>query len=284
MSSAFDSKVVAISGAGKGLGRAYALHFAGLGARIVVNNRRHAGETSSSADRVVAEIRNAGGEAVAQYSDVEDPHAGEQLLEAAIENFGQLDVLIANAGVAENTSFQKLDLERIRQVIDINLYGTINLVHPAFLHMCQQKGGSIVVSASSAGLYGQFGLPAYSAAKAAVIGLMRSLSLEGAAKGVTVNAIAPYGATNMTSEHMPDEIQKKMDPAKVAPVVARLAAGDFSGQTWIAGGGYVARAQMKNSAPITIPDADSDIWQELANAELSEEYDDATNNFERFLK
>ena len=284
MNPTFKNKVVAISGAGKGLGRAYALHFAKLGAHLVVNNRRHEGEAHSSADILVSEIEDAGGSAVAQYSDVEDSDAGEKLLETALNTFGRIDAVVANAGIAENTTFQKLDLAQIRRVIDINLTGTINFIHAAYNHMCAKDGGSIVVSASSAGLYGQYGLPAYSASKAAVIGLMRALSLEGASYNVSVNAIAPYATTNMTSAHMPEEIQRKMDPAAVAPVVARLAVGDITGQTWVAGGGYVAKAEMRNSELIDVPDADSSVWNDLATADVSAAYDDATKNFERFLK
>ena len=215
---------------------------------------------------------------------MEDDTAGEQLLKTALDSFGRIDVVIANAGIAENTTFQCLDAAQMRRVIDINLTGTINVVQAAFRHMCQHDGGSIIVSTSSAGLYGQYGLPAYSASKAAIIGLMRALSLEGAASNVSVNAIAPYATTNMTSAHMSEKIRQQMDPALVAPVVARLAVGDISGQTWIAGGGYVARAEMRNSEPIDVPGIESDIWNDLATANVSEAYDDATKNFERFLK
>ncbi len=233
----FDNKVVAITGAGKGLGRAYAHHFAALGAKVVVNNRRHEGEQESSADHVVDEIVNAGGSAVSEYGSVEDPASGGKLLACALENYGRLDCLIANAGIIENCSFRKQTLEQFRGVLEINLMGTVNVVHPIFQHMCKHDGGHIVVSTSSAGLFGEFGLPGYSTAKAAIIGLMRSLSLEGAPKNVWVNAISPYAATQMTLSHLPDGVSEGLDPAYVAPVVAWLTSRAIGGEILVAGGG-----------------------------------------------
>lgn len=203
MAISYADKVVAITGAGKGLGRAYALYLPGLGASIVVNNRTHEEEAESSADRVVAEIVGQGGAAVADYSSVEDSDAGDRILSAALADFGRLDCLIANAGVIENRSFRKQTLAGIREVLDINLMGTVNVVHPVFRYMCDQQRGSIVVSTSSAGLFGEFGLPGYSASKAAVLGLMYSMSIQGARKNVSVNAISPYATTQMTAEHLP---------------------------------------------------------------------------------
>ncbi len=276
----FAGKVVAITGAGKGLGRAYAHHFARLGASVVVNNRCHEGETESSADRVVDEIAGAGGRAVAEYGSVEDSEAGDRLLGIALETFGRLDSLVANAAVSESRSFRKQSLEGMRAVLDINLMGTINVVHPVFRHMCEEHGGSIVVSTSSAGLFGAFGLPAYSASKAAVIGLMQSLSLEGAPKNVRVNAIAPYASTQMTAKHLADEVRARLAPDLVAPVVARLAGGDSTGQVWIAGAGRVARARMRTSDWSPLPDLEKDACQMPDAAPLTREFDSAGANFE----
>jgi NAD(P)-dependent dehydrogenase (short-subunit alcohol dehydrogenase family) len=283
MNSQFKDKVVAITGAGKGLGRAYALHFAKLGANVVVNNRVHAGESESSADRVVAEITDAGGKAVAEYSDVENPQAGEILLATALENFGSLDCLVANAGIVENRTFRKLDLAQFRHVVEINLMGTVNVVHPAFCYMCEQQGGSIVVSTSSAGLFGQLGLPAYSASKAAVIGLMQSLSLEGKSKNVCVNAIAPYAMTNMTAGHLPESISARLDPALVAPVIAHLASGSVSGQVLIAGGGRASKAGPRTTQTLPGAGAGSAAWQLLDSMLLDQGFKDAGKNFAAFL-
>jgi NAD(P)-dependent dehydrogenase (short-subunit alcohol dehydrogenase family) len=283
MNSEFKDKVVAITGAGKGLGRAYALHFAKLGASVVINNRVHAGEPESSADGVVKEITDSGGTAVAEYSDVENPEAGDKLLATALKTFGRLDCLVANAGIVENKTFQKLDLAQFRHVVEVNLMGTVNVVHPAFCHMCEQQSGSIVVSTSSAGLFGQFGLPAYSASKAAVIGLMQSLSLEGKSKNVCVNAIAPYAATNMTADHLPDSVSERLDPALVAPAIAYLASGAVSGQVLIAGGGRASRAQMRTTKSIPGADTASADWPSLESVELDQEFKDAGKNFQALL-
>lgn len=283
MTSPFEAKVVAITGAGKGLGRAYAHYFAELGASVVVNNRRHESETASSADRVVDEVAKSGGSAVAEYSSVEDSTAGDRLLETALEKFGRIDCLIANAGIIESSSFRKQTIQGLREVLEINLMGTINVVHPVFRHMCDQQSGSIVVSTSSAGLFGEFGLPAYSASKAAVIGLMHSLALEGAPKNVRVNAIAPYAATQMTSPHLSDEINAKFAPEAVAPVVARLASGSTSGEILIAGGGRVARARMRTSDSMPVPAIDSYDWQTLQSADVNLDFESGRSNFQDFV-
>jgi NAD(P)-dependent dehydrogenase (short-subunit alcohol dehydrogenase family) len=282
MTNSFSGKVVAITGAGKGLGRAYALHLAGLGARIVANNRTHDGEAESSADRLVADIRNQGGDAVADYSSVEDSEAGESILSTALDRFGRLDCLIANAGVIENCSFRKQTLAGIRQVLDINLMGTVNVVHPVFRHMCEAGQGSIVVSASSAGLFGEFGLPAYSASKAAVLGLMYSLSIEGSRKNVSVNAIAPYATTQMTEEHLPPAVAERMTPDAVAPAVAWLASGEVSGEILLAGGGRVSRARMRATRSLE-PDHNDVEWAKLASLPLSSEFRSAGEHFEAFI-
>lgn len=278
----FDNKVVAITGAGKGLGRAYAHHFAALGANVVVNNRRHEGEQMSSADCVVDEIASAGGQAVAEWSSVEDRAAGEKLLACALAHYGRLDCLVANAGVTEGRSFRKQTLEELREVLEINLMGTVNVVHPVFRHLCDHSGGNIIVSTSSAGLFGEFGLPSYSTSKAAIIGLMRSLSLEGAPKKVRVNAIAPYAATQMTKAHLPDELAVRLDPAEVATVVAWLASSAVSGEIIIAGGGNVARARMKTSHPLAVSEMASDDWQMLCESTVDAEHDGAGQHFEAF--
>jgi len=279
----FDNKVVAITGAGKGLGRAYAHHFATLGAKVVVNNRRHEGEAASSADLVVAEIVNIGGKAVAEYSSVERSDSGDKLLASALENFGRLDWLIANAGIMEGRTFRRQTLSELRHHLDINLMGTINITHPVFRHMCEQRSGCIVVSTSSAGLFGQLGLPAYSTSKAALIGLMRSLSLEGAARNVNVNAIAPYGATQMTDGHMSSEAFERLTPEHVAPIVAWLVSGAVTGEILIAGGGAVARAKMKATAPMLTSGLDDREWQTLGSAKLDLEFESGRENYEKFI-
>ncbi len=274
---------MAITGAGKGLGRAYALHFAAQGACVIVNNRRHEGEDESSADCVVDEIITAGGRAVAEYSSVEEPDAGERLLATALQAFGRLDTLVANAGVMENAAFRKQSLQQLKQNLDINLMGTLHVVHPVFRHLCEQRNGSLVVTISSAGLFGQHGLPAYSTSKAALIGLMHALSLEGASRNVTVNAISPYGATQMIAGHVSEQDFVRLAPAHVAPVVAWLATAAVSGEILIAGGGGVSRAKMRTTAPILASDFGGHDWQRLASAGLDLEFVSGHDNYEKFL-
>lgn len=277
------NRVVAITGAGKGLGRAYAHHLAKLGASIVVNNRRHDGEAHSSADQVVGEIIALGGKAVAQYSAVENDDAGTGLLATAIKHFGRLDGLVANAGITENCTFRKQTLASLRQVIEINLMGTINVVHPIYQHMCANGGGNIVVSTSSAGLFGEYGLPAYSASKAAVIGLMHSLSLEGLTKAIRVNAIAPYATTQMTADHLSDDQLTALAPELVAPVVAWLLTTDTTGQTLVAGADRASRAKMGISAPRSVVGFSAADWTVLSESPTGLTYGNSLSHFADFV-
>lgn len=291
MGNGVENKVVAISGAGKGLGRAYALYLAGLGARVVVNNRSHADEAVSSADAVVAEIRAAGGEAVAEYSSVEDPGSGERLLACALEHFGRLDAIVANAGISEGCSFHKQDLADFRRVININLIGTVNVVHPAFGHLYAQRSGSVVLSTSVAGLYGEHGLPAYSASKAALLGLMHSLVMEAGGHGVRVNALAPYAATPMTADDMSPALAERFRPGRVAPVLAWLLGEqcEVHGEILISGAGRLARARMMETGWHDLP-AEDDFnrtalersWQAVAASPLEWTYRSALEQFETF--
>lgn len=243
-------RVAIISGAGKGLGRAYALELARRGVAVVVNNRRHATDTQPSADAVVAEIIAAGGRAVANYGVAEDPATGESLLELALSEFGRLDIVIANAGVSEAARFSKQDAASFSQNVAINLLGTAYLLLPTFKHLYAQSSGHVLLSTSAAGLYGEHGLPAYSAAKAGVIGLMRSLALEGYSHQVYVNAIAPFAETQMTHDTLAAASVSGLEPEKVAPVAAALVAPDWrrSGEVVVAGGGCLSRAVVHNTA------------------------------------
>ncbi|MEQ9395516.1 SDR family NAD(P)-dependent oxidoreductase [Haliea sp.] len=261
-------KVAIVTGAGKGLGRAYAHELAARGARVVVNNRAHAADSVRSADAVVGEIAAAGGAAVADYSDAADPACGEQLLAAALEHFGRLDIVIANAGVSEATSFHKQTLQEFRRIVEINLMGTAQLLHPTFAHLYRQRSGAIVVSSSAAGLYGEHGLPAYSASKAGIIGLCHALALEGAPHDVRVNTIAPFANTAMTEESLPPALRERLSAEAVAPVVAWLV-GDscpLNGETLVAGGGNIARARSLLSAPAATGGTPADmtaVWSGL---------------------
>jgi len=242
----FDDRVAIVTGAGKGLGRAYAQLLAARGARVVVNNRRRSKDEPSSADEVVQAIRQAGGQAIANYESVEDPTAGERIVQQALDAWGRVDVLVNNAGVDQRSTFHKVSVEQFRQIFDINFYGSLYVTHAAYAHMRAAGYGRIVVSTSVAGLYGLHGLTAYSASKAALIGFMRTLAAEGKSHNVLTNAIAPYAATPMTARqgNMPEEFLQTMSPEFVAPMVTLMVSEqtNLNGQVIIAGRGAFRRA------------------------------------------
>lgn len=250
-------RVAIVTGAGKGLGRAYALELARQGTAVVVNNRWTDRSQSASADLVVAEIMAAGGQAVASHAAAEDPASGSAMVEQAFATFGRLDAVIANAGVPEAKRFHRQSLEEFHANFAINFFGTLHLVHAAWPMVSEAPAGRVVVSASSAGLHGGDGMTAYSASKAALIGLMRALALEGRAKGVMVNAIAPYAVTAMTAEHVTPALAARMDPAAVAPLVAWLAgpACDVAGEVLVSGGGLLRAAAAHEAAPVRLAPA-----------------------------
>ena len=237
-------RVIVVTGAGRGLGLAYALDLAARGARVVVNTRPRASGQPASAESVVERIRAAGGEAVACPLAVEQEDAGDRLLDAALTAFGRIDGLVNNAGAPEAKSLHKQTLAELRAVFDINYFGTVSATLPIYRHMRDQGAGRIVITTSAAGLHGVHGMAAYSSSKAALIGLMRVMSLEGAARGVHTNAVAPYALTGMTEAYVTDEVGQAMPPEYVAPIVSWLMteACPLNGETLVAGAGKVRRA------------------------------------------
>jgi NAD(P)-dependent dehydrogenase (short-subunit alcohol dehydrogenase family) len=237
-------RVIVVTGAGRGLGLAYALDLASRGAKVVVNTRPRASGQPASAEAVVERIRDMGGEAVACPLAVEQDDAGERLLDAALTAFGRIDGLVNNAGAPEARSLHKQTLAELRAVFDINFFGTVSATLPIYRHMREQGAGRTVITTSAAGLHGVHGMAAYSSSKAALIGLMRVIALEGAAKGVRANAVAPYALTGMTKAYVTDEIGQAMPPEYVAPVVSWLMsdACPLNGETLVAGAGKVRRA------------------------------------------
>ena len=254
-----EGRVAIVTGAGKGLGRAYALHLGARGAQVLVNNRRHPGESDAdtSAGQVAAAIRAAGGRAEPDWSDVGDPGSGLVMVEHAQAAFGRLDIVVANAGIDTPTSFIKQPMADFRRIFDTSFFGNLHLAHAAWPVLTGQGWGRVVLTASSAGLHANHGQSAYSAAKAAVIGLAKALAIEGARREVRVNVIAPYGFSQMTAPYMKPDMAEAFDPARVAPLVGWLCseACDVSGEVLVSGAGAVRRASTGETAALAL-DAD----------------------------
>ena len=237
-------KTIAITGAGKGLGAAYAKHFASLGMNVLVNNRNHK-DVPSSADLIVKEIKERGGNACANYSSVEDTKSGKLILEQCLDEFGSLDYLINNAGIAEGKTFSKVSIGDFNHNLNINLNGVINVAHPCFKHMYENDCGSVIFTTSGAGLYGQHGMPAYSCAKAGIIGLANSLHLESLNKNININVLSPFAYTNMTKNFLSQDQIKKFGVEKIVPLIEFLIKSvEISGNIFIAGAGKFKVAKM----------------------------------------
>ncbi len=257
----FNGRVAIITGAGGGLGRIYALELAKRGARIVVNDlggtRDGSGAGSSSpADNVVAEIKALGGKAVANYDNVATPEGGENIVKAAMDAFGRVDILINNAGILRDKSFLKMDPENWAAVMAVHLNGAYHVTRPAFAAMRENGFGRIVMTTSAAGLYGNFGQTNYSTAKMALVGLMNTLKLEGRKYDIKVNTIAPIAASRLTEDIMPPEIFEKMKPEFVSPLVLYLCSDgcQASGQIFNTGMGYFNRVAILTNPAVQLGD------------------------------
>jgi NAD(P)-dependent dehydrogenase (short-subunit alcohol dehydrogenase family) len=287
MSSADLSKRVAtVTGAGKGLGRAYAIELARAGAAVIVNNRRHPGEADAdtSAGRVVAEIVAAGGRAVADYSSVEAADSGEQMVQAALDHFGRLDIIVANAAAPQAASFHKLTLADFRAVFDVGFFGTLHLVQAAWPLLREQQYGRVVMTSSSAGRYGQHGLSAYGASKSAVDSLVRTLAGEGAGRGIAVNAVSPYALSQMTAAHIRGEMAEVFTPDRVAPLIAWLASEDCSvnGEVIVAGGGRFRLTETVETDSLPADAGFGELMTELA-AEPRRTHPNSNHAFDTLL-
>lgn len=243
----FDDRVAVITGGGRGLGREYALLLTARGAKVVVNDIGGSlsgeGEDVGPAQRVVDEIRAAGGEAVASTDSVATSAGGESIIASALDHFGRVDVLIHNAGNVRRGSVGEMSYEDFDAVLDVHLRGAFHVVRPAFPRMCAQGYGRVVLTSSIGGLYGNHGVANYAAAKAGVIGLTNVVALEGAAEGVVCNAIVPGAVTRM-AEGLDTSQYPPMEPGLVAPTVGWLAHESCSvtGEMFVAIAGRIARA------------------------------------------
>ncbi|MDQ7781946.1 MAG: SDR family NAD(P)-dependent oxidoreductase, partial [Desulfomonilaceae bacterium] len=286
-----DDRVAVVTGAGAGLGRVYALELAKRGAKVVVNDlggaRDGKGDGSSrAADAVVEEIRALGGEAVASYDSVATPEGGEAIVATAIEAFGRLDVLVNNAGILRDKTLVKMDPDDWSAVMSVHLDGAYHVTRPAWLKMRENGYGRIVVTTSAAGLYGNFGQTNYSAAKMGLVGMMNTLKLEGEKYDIKVNAVAPVAATRLTEDILPPDMQAKLKPEFIAPLVVYLCSEQcpVNGAIYNAGMGYYSRAAVATGQTVVVgdgtqaptPEQVAENMERIASLEDPEEFHNAT--------
>ena len=249
MSLDFKDKVAIVTGSGNGIGKGYALELAKRGAKVVVNDLGGtvdgSGGSLSAADAVVQEIEAAGGEAMANGANVAKQEDVKAMVEATMEKWGRVDILINNAGILRDKSFGKMEWSDFEAVINVHLLGSALCAHSVFPIMKEQEFGRIVMTSSSSGLFGNFGQTNYAAAKMGVIGLMNTLKLEGAKYNIHTNSIAPTATTRMTEHLFPAEFAEKLDPKYIIPAVIFLASEKApNGEILEAGGGVVANTYV----------------------------------------
>jgi NAD(P)-dependent dehydrogenase (short-subunit alcohol dehydrogenase family) len=261
----FDQQVAVITGAGGGLGKEYALLLVSRGARVVVNDTGGSvtgdGSNDEAATVVAREIRQQGGEAVADNHSVTSPEGGQAIIDTAVRTWGRVDIVINNAGIVRDAPFQDMTPDRLEPLVDVHLKGAFYVTRPAWKLMREQKYGRVLNTCSAAGILGAEGMSNYGAAKTGLIGFTRVLAAEGAGHNIKVNAVAPIAYTRMLAHSVdtaerPDDASaqavlddlvgqylQKLDPALVAPVVAFLTHQDcpVSGEIYTVGAGHVAR-------------------------------------------
>ena len=272
----FDGKVAIVTGAGGGLGRQHALALAARGAAVVVNdlgdNVDGNGGGSTAANAVVDEIRKAGGKAIANGASVTDFAAVQAMVGQALGEWGRVDILVNNAGILRDKTFAKMDLADFRLVMDVHLMGAVHCTKAVWETMRAQNYGRVVMTTSSTGLFGNFGQSNYGAAKMALVGLMQTLSLEGAKYDIRVNCLAPTAATRMTAGLMPEAVLKQLEPGSVTPGLLALVAEDAPTRAILcAGAGAFERAYVTLTEGIHVgmgADAAEQVagrWEEISD-------------------
>jgi 3-hydroxyacyl-CoA dehydrogenase/3a,7a,12a-trihydroxy-5b-cholest-24-enoyl-CoA hydratase len=253
-----DNRVAIVTGAGGGLGRSHALLLASRGAKVVVNDLGGSvdgsGGSSKAADKVVEEIKAAGGEAVGNYDGVDTAEGAARLVATAKEAFGKLDIVINNAGILRDVSFVKMTDDDWNKVLQVHLTGSYNVTKAAWPLLRENSYGRVVFTTSAAGLYGNFGQANYSAAKLGIVGLCKTLSQEGGKYNIKCNVISPIAKSRMTETIMPPNLLEKLLPDFVSPLVAYLSSEDVpdTAQVYAVGGGYFSRVAIVEGAGVYI--------------------------------
>nr|WP_315469385.1 SDR family NAD(P)-dependent oxidoreductase [uncultured Undibacterium sp.] len=278
MSLDFSGRVAIVTGAGGGLGREHALALAKRGAKVVVNDlggaRDGSGGSATAAQAVVDEIIAAGGEAIANSASVTDFASVQAMVQETLEKWGRIDILINNAGILRDKSFGKMELDDFKLVIDVHLMGSVNCCKAVWPIMTAQNYGRIMMTTSSSGLYGNFGQSNYGAAKMALVGLMQTLSIEGAKHDIRVNALAPTAATRMTNGLYPEAMLNAIQASDVVPAMLVLAAQDAPNRTILcAGGGSFEAAHITLTKGVYLgrgDDIDEQLMAHLQDVKNSE--------------
>ena len=253
----FDGQVAIVTGAGGGLGRCHALELARRGAKVVVNDlgasMDGSGGSSEAADAVVKEIEALGGEAISNGSSVTDDAGVKKMIDDAMDKWGRIDILIANAGILRDKSFSKMTMEDIQLVVDVHLMGSFKPIKAAWDIMKEQNYGRIVVTTSSTGLYGNFGQANYGAAKLGLVGMMNTLKIEGTKNNIKINAVCPVAATRMTEGLMSPEVLEQLKPEYVTPGVMNLVKQEApTGMVLSAGAGAFSMAEIVETKGIYV--------------------------------
>ncbi|MDY7232472.1 peroxisomal multifunctional enzyme type 2 [Hyalangium rubrum] len=283
----FDGRVAIVTGAGQGLGRSHALLLASRGAKVVVNDlggsSTGGGKSSEAADKVVAEIKAAGGEAVANYDSVEE---GAKIVQAALDHFKRVDIVINNAGILRDTSFHKMSEQDWELIYRVHLLGAFRVTHAAWPHMREAGYGRVLFTSSAAGIYGNFGQANYSMAKLGLVGFARTLAAEGSKKNILVNVIAPIAGSRLTETILPKEVTEALKPEYVSPLVAVLAheSCQENGGLFEVGGGFMAKLRWQRTEGVSFklgrnvtPDLVQGSWQRITDFEKATYPEDVTS-------
>lgn len=274
----FDNRVAIVTGAGIGLGRSYALHLASRGARVVVNDiggsMDGSGRSEMPAQKVVDEIKTLGAEAIANYSDISTNEGAGDIVKAAVDAYGTVDILINSAGILRDKSFAKMDLKDFEKVLAVHLLGTVYMTKAVYPIMAEKNYGRIVNTTSAAGLYGNFGQSNYGAAKMGIVGFMNTIKHEGEKHNILINTVAPIAATRMGEGVYPAAVLSALKPELIAVLVSYLSSEDcsVSGEIIAAGGGYYAKVQVVESPGVRFKPTDT-VTPEM----IAEKFSDITN-------